>query len=112
MKEWNWSMMANLTADEAQQEAKTVCLPGNCPCSCLRNMVEVLDAASPEQAVLQAQVALGDVTGRVVLSVYRQVPGSDLLELIATGHDAYSKGIDAGQRHVGRTHPVDDRRRG
>jgi signal transduction histidine kinase len=88
MKEWNWSMMANLTADEAQQEAKTVCLPGNCPCSCLRNMVEVLDAASSEQAVLQAQVALGDVTGRVVLSVYRQVPGSDLLELIATGHDA------------------------
>ncbi len=78
--------MATLPADEAQQEGATVCIPGNCPCSCLQNMVKVLDAVSPEQAVLEAQEALGNVTGKVILSVYRQVPGSDVLELVATGH--------------------------
>lgn len=87
MKEWNWGMMAGLGADEAQKEATTACLPGNCPCSCLRNMVKVLDAPSQEQAVLLAQEALGAVTGSVVLSVYRRQPDSDVLELVATGHD-------------------------
>jgi signal transduction histidine kinase len=51
-------------------------------------MVGVLDAASPEQAVLQAQEALGDVTGTVVLSVYRRPAGSEVLELVASGHTA------------------------
>ncbi|MHB8070493.1 MAG: sensor histidine kinase [Candidatus Cryosericum sp.] len=88
MREWSWSMIADLPAGEAQQEATTGCLPGSCPCACLRNMVEVLDAVSPEQAVLQAQEALGDVTGAVILSVYRQVADSGALELVATGHDA------------------------
>jgi CBS domain-containing protein len=50
-------------------------------------MVRVLDAVSTEQAVLEAQAALGDVTGKVLLSVYCKVPAEDVLDLVATGHD-------------------------
>jgi len=50
-------------------------------------MVRVLDAVSTEQAVLEAQAALGDVTGKVLLSVYRRVAAEDPLDLVATGHD-------------------------
>jgi signal transduction histidine kinase len=50
-------------------------------------MVRVLDALSTEQAVLEAQAALGDVTGKVLLSVYRRVAAEDPLDLVATGHD-------------------------
>jgi len=87
MREWNWSTIADLPADEAQQETAAACVPGTCPCSCLRNMVIVLDAVSPEQAVLRAQEALGDVTGPVVLSVYCQAAGSGELELFVSGRD-------------------------
>ena len=81
-------MMADLAASETQQESAEACVPGTCPCSCLRNMVRVLDAASPEQAILQAQEALGDVSGTVVLSVYRRSTGAETLELVASGHTA------------------------
>jgi signal transduction histidine kinase len=50
-------------------------------------MIRVLDAVSTEQAVLEAQAALGDVTGNVLLSVYRKVVAGDLLDLVATGHN-------------------------
>ena len=79
--------MVELPADQAQQESDASCIPGSCPCSCLRNMVRVLDAVSTEQAVLEAQAALGDVTGKVLLSVYRRVAAEDPLDLVATGHD-------------------------
>jgi len=87
MKEWSWKTMVELPADQARQEPDASCIPGSCPCSCLRSMVRVVDAVSTEQAVLEAQVALGDVTGKVLLSVYRRVAGEDLLDLVATGHD-------------------------
>jgi signal transduction histidine kinase len=87
MKEWNWKTMVELPADQAQHEPDASGVPGNCPCSCLRSMVRVLDAVSIEQAVLEAQAALGDVTGKVLLSVYRRVEAEDLLDLLATGHD-------------------------
>src|SRR5450759_592458 len=73
MKDWSWTTMVELPADQAQQEPDASCVPGSCPCSCLRSMVRVLDAVSTEQAVLEAQAALGDVTGKVLLSVYRRV---------------------------------------
>jgi hypothetical protein len=50
-------------------------------------MVRVVDAVATEQAVLEAEAALGEVTGKVVLSVYRMVVGEDLLDLVATGHE-------------------------
>src|SRR5450759_1929559 len=81
MKDWSWTTMVGLPADQAQQEPDLSCVAGSCPCSCLRSMVRVLDAVSTEQA------ALGDVTGKVLLSVYRRVAGEDLLDLVATGHD-------------------------
>ncbi|MCX6097181.1 MAG: hypothetical protein NTZ77_01655 [Caldiserica bacterium] len=87
MKEWSWTTMVELPTGLAQQEPDAARVPGSCPCSCLRSMVHVLDTVSTEQAVLEAQVALGDVTGKVLLSVYRKVVGEDLLELVATGHD-------------------------
>ena len=87
MKDWSWTTMVELPADQAQQEPDASCVPGSCPCSCLRSMVRVIDAVSTEQAVLEAQAALGDVTGKVLLSVYRRVAGEDLLDLLATGHD-------------------------
>ena len=79
--------MVELPADQAQQEPIASCVPGNCPCSCLRSMVRVVDAVATEQAVLEAQAALGEMTGKVVLSVYRKVAGEDLLDLVATGHE-------------------------
>ena len=87
MKDWSWTTMVELPADQAQQEPDASCVPGSCPCSCLRSMVRVLDAVSTEQAVLEAQAALGDVTGKVLLSVYRRVAGENLLDLVATGHN-------------------------
>jgi signal transduction histidine kinase len=87
MKEWSWKTMVELPADQTQQEPDASCVPGSRPCSCLRSMVCVLDAVSTEQAVLEAQAALGDVTGKVLLSVYRRVETEDLLDLVATGHD-------------------------
>ncbi|MHB8106906.1 MAG: nitrogen regulation protein NR(II) [Candidatus Cryosericum sp.] len=86
MKDWSWRTMVELPADQAQQEPDASGGPGNCPCSCLRNMVRVLDAISPEEAVLESQTVLGDVTGTVVLSVYRRGAGEDMLDLVATGH--------------------------
>lgn len=85
MKEWSWTTMVELPTDQAWQELDGSCSSGSCPCSCLRSMVHVLDAVSTEQAVLEAQAALGDVTGKVLLSVYRWA--ADLLDLVATGHD-------------------------
>ena len=79
--------MVELPADQARQEPDASCVPGSCPCSCLRSMVRVVDAVSTEQAVLEAQAALGDVTGRVLLSVYRRMEGEGQLDLVATGHD-------------------------
>ncbi|MCX6084423.1 MAG: hypothetical protein NT102_05610 [Caldiserica bacterium] len=87
MKEWSWKTMVELPVDQARQELDAPCIPGSCPCSCLRSMVRVLDAVSTEQAVLEAQAALGDVTGKVLLSVYCKVPAEDVLDLVATGHD-------------------------
>ena len=87
MKDWSWTTMVGLPADQAQQEPDASGVPGNCPCLCLRSMVRVLDAVSTEQAVLEAQAALGDVTGKGLLSVYRKVAAEDLLDLVATGHD-------------------------
>ena len=87
MKEWSWTTMVELPASLAQQEPDAARVPGSCPCSCLRSMVQVLDAVSTEQAILEAQAALGDVAGKVLLSVYRRVGGEDLLELVATGHN-------------------------
>ena len=87
MKEWNWKTMVELPADQARQEPDASGVPGSCPCSCLRSMVRVVDAVSTEQAVLEAQAALGDVTGKVLLSVYRRVEGEDQLDLVATGHN-------------------------
>ena len=79
--------MVELPADQAEHESMASCAPGNCPCSCLRSMVRVVDAVAMEQAVLEAQAALGEVTGKVVLSVYHKVVGEDLLDLMATGHE-------------------------
>ncbi|RIE12732.1 hypothetical protein SMC5_03425, partial [Candidatus Cryosericum odellii] len=87
MKEWNWKTMVELPADQARQEPDASGVLGSCPCSCLRSMVHVVDAVSTEQAVLEAQAALGDVTGKVLLSVYRRVEGEDQLDLVATGHN-------------------------
>ncbi|RIE05793.1 hypothetical protein [Candidatus Cryosericum terrychapinii] len=87
MKEWNWKTMVELPADQARQEPDASGVPESCPCSCLRSMVRVVDAVSTEQAVLEAQAALGDVTGKVLLSVYRRAAAEDLLDLVATGHD-------------------------
>lgn len=79
--------MVELPADQAQQEAEPSCVPGNCPCLCLRSMVRGLDAESLQQAVLEVQAALGDVTGKVILSVYRRTAGEGRLDLASTGHD-------------------------
>ena len=79
--------MVELPADQAQQEAGPSCVPRNCPCSCLRQMVRGLDAESLQQAVLEVQAALGDVTGKAILSVYRRVAGEGQLDLASTGHD-------------------------
>ena len=87
MKEWNWKTMVELPADQARQEPDASGVLGSCPCSCLRSMVHVVDAVSTEQAVLEAQAALGDVTGKVLLSVYRRVEGKGQLDLVATGHN-------------------------
>lgn len=87
MKEWSWKTIVALPADQAEQEPDPSCVPGSCPCSCLRSMVRVVDTVSTEQAVLEAQTALGDVTGKVLLSVYRKVAGEAVLDLVATGHD-------------------------
>jgi len=87
MKEWSWTAMVELPASLAQREPDASCVPGSCPCSCLRGMVAVLEASSTEQAVLEAQAVLGSVVGKVFLSVYRRVVGEDSLELVATGHD-------------------------
>ncbi len=88
MKEWNWNMMGDLLPDQERQGPEAVCVPCSPSCSCLRGMVHILDDDSPQQAVLQAQAVLGEVTGGVLLSVYRKTEGSDLLELVATGHEA------------------------
>jgi len=87
MKDWSWTTMVELPADQAQQEPDASCVPGSCPCSCLRSMVRVVDAVSTEQAVLEAQAALSDVAGKVLLSIYRRVAAEDTLDLVATGHD-------------------------
>ncbi|MFZ2412787.1 MAG: hypothetical protein WAW16_00970, partial [Candidatus Cryosericum sp.] len=87
MKDWNWKAMVELPADQVQQEPDASCVPGSCPCSCLRGMVRIVDGFSIEQAVLEAQAVLGNVTGKVLLSVYRRVAGEDRLDLVATGHD-------------------------
>ncbi len=87
MKNWNWKAMVELPADQAQRESDASCVPGSCPCSCLRGMVAVLGAFSTEQAVLEAQAVLGSVVGKVFLSVYRRGAGDDGLDLVATGHD-------------------------
>lgn len=87
MKDWNWKAMVELPADQVQQEPDASCVPGSCPCSCLRGMVRIVDGFSIEQAVLEAQAVLGNVTGKVLLSVYRRVAGEDQLDLVATGHD-------------------------
>jgi len=87
MKEWNWTTMVELPADQAQQEPDTTSIPASCPCSCLRNMVHVVDAGTIEQAVLEAQTALGAMSGKVILSVYRRVADEARLDLVATGHD-------------------------
>lgn len=87
MRKWSWDLLAHMPAGEALQDGTTVCLPGDCPCSCLRSMVDVLDLASPEQGLLQAQVALGAVTGTVMLSVY-ETAGNGSLGLVATGYAA------------------------
>lgn len=79
--------MVELAADQTQQESGPSCVPGNCPCSCLRGMVRGLDAGSLQQAVLEVQAALSDVTGKVFLSVCRRVAGEDRLELVSTGRD-------------------------
>ena len=78
--------MTRLRADEAQPEPDTVSVPGSCPCSCLRSMGGVVDASTIEQAVLEAQMALGAVMGRLFLSVYQKADDG-LLRLVATGHD-------------------------
>ena len=64
--------MVELPADQAQQEPDASCVPGSCPCSCLRSMVRVVDAVSTEQAALTWEDAEQDVTHfapRVVLAV-------------------------------------------
>jgi len=86
MKDWSWKTVVELPAGQAQQEPDVAHVPGSCPCSCLQSMVRALDAVSPEQAVLESQAVLGDVTGKVLLSVYRMVAREDLLDLVATGH--------------------------
>lgn len=90
MREWSWNALLDLPADEAQAETETVPMPGSCPCSCLRSMVHALDAETMEQALLEAQAALGAVSGRVILSVYRRKGTEARLELLATGHDPVS----------------------
>jgi len=87
MKEWSWKRVVELPDDQSRQEPDVSCIPGSCPCSCLRSMVRVVDAVSTEQAVLEAQAALGDVTGSVLLSVYRKAAANDVLDLVATGHN-------------------------
>lgn len=87
MREWSWDLLARMPAGEAQQADTTACLPGDCPCSCLRSMVDVLDLASPEQGLLQAQAVLGAVTGTVMLSIYGTAAGGSL-DLAATGYAA------------------------
>ena len=79
--------MVELPADQVQQKADPSCVPGNCPCSCLRGMVRGLDAESLQQALLEVQAALGDVAGKAILSVYRMVAGEGRLYLASTGHD-------------------------
>lgn len=87
MTTWNWSELLHLPSAEALTEAESSPLPTTCPCSCLRNMVQVLDADSTEQAVLEAQTALGSVTGKVLLSIYCREGDRDVLDLAGTGHD-------------------------
>ncbi len=87
MKEWSWKRVVELPDDQSRQEPDVSCVLGSCPCSCLRSMVRVVDAVSTEQAVLEAQAALGDVTGKVLLSVYRKAAVGDVLDLVVTGHD-------------------------
>ncbi|MDO9099222.1 MAG: hypothetical protein Q7V53_00545 [Caldisericota bacterium] len=88
MEDLGWDALLRVPANEAEHETESACGLGTCPCSCLRNMVPVLDADSPESAILEAQSALGAVTGAVVLSAYRTVPDEQCLALVATGHAA------------------------
>jgi signal transduction histidine kinase len=86
MKDWSWKTVVELPAGQAQLEPDVSRVLGSCPCSCLQSMVRALDAVSSEQAVLESQAVLGDVTGKVLLSVYRRVARENLLDLVATGH--------------------------
>lgn len=86
MKEWSWTEVVRLPADRVQSEPDTNSIPDSCPCSCLRSMVRVVDAGTIEQAVLEAELALDEVTGHVFLSIYGMADDG-LLRLAATGHD-------------------------
>ncbi|MEN6388095.1 MAG: hypothetical protein ABFD13_04250 [Candidatus Cryosericum sp.] len=87
MEEWSWGALVELPASQALPKPDTTDVSESCPCSCLRTMVCVVDAGTIRRAVLQAQVALGAISGKVVLSVYRRAANENRLELVATGHD-------------------------
>jgi len=87
LKRWSWAALVDLRADEAQQEQPQEDVRSSCSGSCLRSMGRVLDAGSPQQALLEAQAALAGVMGAVVLSAYRWVPERGVLQLVATGHE-------------------------